>query len=308
MTTVLITGGTGLVGHKLSSFLAEKDYQVIILTRNPANREDRKNISYAAWDPNARSIDTDAVKKADFIIHLAGAPVMEKKWTPAYKKEIAESRIKSSLLLSETLKNNSHHVQAVISSSAIGWYGPDKNDQHAFIETDPPAPDFLGQTCLQWEQSIESAEQQNVRVCKLRTGIVLAEKEGALEEFIKPLKFGVATILGNGKQMISWIHVDDLCAMFHHMMTNNLSGSYNAVAPEPVSNKKLVLTLAKILKGTFFIPIHVPILMLKLVLGERSIEVLKSAKVSANKVLGTGFKFQYPDIDTALSDISKKIN
>lgn len=308
MTTVLITGGTGLVGHKLSSFLAEKEYQVIILTRNPANREDKKNISYAAWDPNAKSIDTDAVKKADFIIHLAGAPVMEKKWTPAYKKEIAESRIKSSLLLSETLKNNPHHVQAIISSSAIGWYGPDKNDQHAFVETDPPAPDFLGQTCLQWEQSIESAEQQNVRVCKLRTGIVLAEKEGALEEFIKPLKLGVATILGNGKQMISWIHVDDLCAMFHHMMTNNLSGSYNAVAPEPVSNKKLVLTLAKILKGTFFIPVHVPIPVLKLVLGERSIEVLKSAKVSADKVLGTGFKFQYPDIDTALLDISKKIN
>lgn len=307
MQTVLITGGTGLVGKKLCGYLLEKKYNVIILSRNPGTHQQEPGLRYAGWDINSGKIDIKAVQEADFIIHLAGAPVMEKRWTAAYKKEIADSRIKSSLLLADTLQNNPHHVQSIISSSAIGWYGPDKNTKHAFVESDPPAADFLGQTCLQWEESIERAEQHNVRVCKLRTGIVLAEKGGALEEFIKPLNFGVATILGNGKQVISWIHVDDLCNMFHHVMTNSLRGSYNAVAPEPVSNKKLVLSLAKLMKKNAYIPVHVPTAALKLILGERSIEILKSATVSSQKIIDAGFTFRYPDIDSALLEITENI-
>jgi uncharacterized protein (TIGR01777 family) len=305
MQTVLITGGTGLVGDKLSAYLVEQGYKIIILTRSPDSHKDKKGIKYAAWDVNSGKIDIQAVQQSDFIIHLAGAPVMEKRWTASFKKEILESRTKSSLLLTDTLRNNAHHVQAIISSSAIGWYGPDKKEGHFFKEDEPADPSFLGQTCLLWEQSIETAEKQNVRVCKLRTGIVLAPKGGALEEFIKPLKLGVATIIGNGKQIISWIHIDDLCRMFHHAITGSLSGSFNAVAPEPVSNKKLVLTLAKLMKGKFYIPLHVPVPLLKLVLGERSVEILKSATVSAEKISSTGFTFSYPDIDKALVHIVK---
>lgn len=308
MQTVLITGGTGLVGKHLSKYLHALGYKIIILTRTPSSNKKTEGISYAAWDTNKNEIDLKAIGEADFIINLAGAPVMDKRWTPSYKQEIAESRTKSSRLLAETLKNNPHHVQAIISSSAIGWYGPDKNNQLPFVETDPSANDFLGQTCLEWERSIETAESSDVRVCKLRTGIVLAEKGGALEEFIKPLKLGIATILGNGKQMVSWIHVDDLCGMFHHLMVNNLRGSYNAVAPVPVSNEELVLTLAKLMKQNFYIPVHVPTPALKLILGERSIEVLKSATVSANKIAEAGYRFRYPDINSALAEITKKIN
>ena len=306
METVLITGGTGLIGNQLSTFLVEKGYHVIILTRSASSQKDRKNISYAAWNPDAGEIDLKAIQATDFIIHLAGAPVMDKRWTNDYKNEIVESRTKSSLLLASTLKKHPNHVQAIISSSAIGWYGPDKNDKHVFTEDDPAAPDFLGQTTLKWEQSIETAEEQGVKVCKLRTGIVLADKGGALEEFIKPLKLGVATILGNGEQIISWIHIDDLCNMFHHAIIHKLSGSYNAVAPGPVSNKKLVLVLAKLMKNKFFIPIHVPTPVLKLMLGERSIEILKSATVGAQKISGTGFNFLYPEIEKALTQIIKK--
>lgn len=308
MQTVLITGGTGLVGKKLSAFLLEKGFNLIVLTRDPRSHKEKPGLRYAAWDTGSAQIDLQAVLQADYIIHLAGAPVMKKRWTKAYKKEIVDSRIKSSLLISETLKNNPNKVRAVISSSAIGWYGRDKNDGHVFIESDPASQDFLGQTCLEWEKSIEKAEQHNVRVCKLRTGIVLAEKDGALEEFIKPLKLGVATILGNGKQIISWIHIDDLCAMFHHLMVHDLRGSFNAVAPEPVSNKTLVLSLANQMKKNFFMPVHVPDALLKLVLGERSVEILKSTTVSADKIMNTGFHFEYPEINKALVEITEKIN
>lgn len=306
MQTVLITGGTGLVGNHLSAYLVAQGFKIIILTRTPTFPKNKKGISYAAWDIDSDEIDIDALRASDFIIHLAGAPVMEKRWFPSYKEAIRESRVKSSRLLVKTLSNIQHKVQAIISSSAIGWYGPDKHTGHIFTEDDPASSDFLGQTCMEWERSIETAEQQNVRVCKLRTGIVFAEKGGALEKFIKPLKFGVATILGNGKQMVSWIHIDDLCKMFHHALTANLSGSYNAVAPFPVTNITLVYTLAKMMKRKVYIPVHIPKILLKVVLGERSIEVLKSATVSAEKIKDTGFIFSYPDMDSALVQITKK--
>ncbi len=306
MQTVLITGGTGLIGNHLTEYLLKQGYKIIILTRSPSSQKIKTGVSYAAWDIDKGEIDLAAVEQSDYIIHLAGAPVMGKRWDDSYKKEIVESRTRSSLLLAKTLAKSDHHIKAVISSSAIGWYGPDIKSGHFFTEEDPAASDFLGQTTLQWERSIETAEQQNIRVCKLRTGIVLAEQGGALAEFIKPLKLGVATILGDGKQIISWIHIDDLCKMFHYAMETNLHGSYNAVAPRPVSNKKLVLTLAKMLKGNFYIPVHVPKSILKIMLGERSIEILKDATVSAEKIINSGFVFSYPDIDSALSDITKK--
>jgi uncharacterized protein len=307
MSTVIITGGTGLIGRTLTKILLDKGYKVIILTRDPAGKTHGEKISYAAWDIRKKEIDTDAVKKADHIIHLAGAGVVDKKWTEAYKKEIRESRIESSRLIIEALKNTPNSVRTVISASAIGWYGPDHEPVKPFTETDPATDDFLGQTCKLWEESIEPVTSLGIRSVKFRIGILLSNDGGALAEFKKPLHFGIAAILGNGKQVISWIHINDLCRMFIHALENeNLHGTYNAVAQQPVSNKTLILTLAKKMRGKFFVPVHVPSFVLKIMLGKRSIEVLKSATVSCNKIMDTGFVLHFNKIGDAMKDLIKK--
>jgi uncharacterized protein len=309
MATVLITGGTGLIGKELTKKLQGKGYEVVILTRKlPATDPLAKNeISYAAWDIKKQIIDIAALQKADYIIHLAGAGVVDKKWTTAYKKEIQDSRTKSSGLIIDTLKNYSNKVKAVVSASAIGWYGPDTIPVKAFVETDAADNSFLGDTCRLWEESIEPVKLLNKRLVTLRTGIVLSNEGGALVEFKKPLQFGVASILGNGKQVVSWIHINDLCNLYIDAIENeNLHGVYNAVAPTPVSNAILTLELAKKMRGKFFIRAHVPAFVLKLMLGDRSIEVLKSATVSCEKIKKAGFNFLYPSIELALAELCKK--
>ena len=304
MQTILITGGTGLVGKTLSNYLLTKGYAVIVLTRTIPATTPAEGLTYATWNVKKQTIDVAVLQKADFIIHLAGAGVVDKKWTPEYKKEIEESRTQSSKLITDTLKAHSHSVKAIISSSAIGWYGEDKQKGFAFTEEDPAEDSFLGRTCELWEKSIEVASALGIRVCKLRTGIVLSNDGGALTEFKKPIKMGVAGILGNGKQMVSWIHIDDLCRMFLFAVENTgMNGSYNAVAPAPVSNKELTLTLAKLMKGSFYVAMHVPVFVLKLMLGTRSTEVLKSTTVSCTKIKNEGFTFLYPSIEAALHEL-----
>jgi uncharacterized protein (TIGR01777 family) len=309
MQTVLITGGTGLVGKALTKQLQERGYEIIILTRKlPANNPLVKNgISYAEWDIHKQTIDIAAVQKADYIIHLAGAGVVDKKWTEAYKKEIQDSRTKSSELIIDTLKNNLNKVKAIVSASAIGLYGPDKFPIKAFVETNTADNSFLGETCRLWEESIEPVQQLGKRLVKLRTGIVLSNDGGALVEFKKTLQFCLASILGTGTQVVSWVHIEDLCRLYIDAIeNNNLHGSYNAVAPMPVTNKELTLTLAKEMRGSYFISAHVPEFILKIMLGDRSIEVLKSATVSCEKIKQTGFTFLYPSIETALEQLVKK--
>ncbi len=304
MRTILITGGTGLVGKELIKQLVNKNYSVIVLTRKIPNESVLPKISYALWDVNKGTIDVDAIKKADAIIHLAGAGVMDKKWNEEYKKEIEESRTKSSALLVKTLAENEHNVKTIVSASAIGWYGADKIPNHYFTENEKADDAFLGEVCLKWEQSIEAAEPLGIRVCKLRTGIVLAKDGGAYAEFRNPLKFGVAAILSNGKQMVSWIHNADLCRLYIFALENeNISGSYNAVAPVPVSNKTLTLEIAKKFRGKSFIPVHVPNFVLKIMLGSRSIEILKSATVSCTKIKDAGFTFLFPSVESAVNEI-----
>ena len=311
MPVVLITGGTGLIGSALSKLLLEKGYEVIILTRGTSVVKQilPAGLSYAAWDPGKQTISIDAVQKADYIIHLAGAGVADKRWTSKRKKQIIESRTKSSDLLVKTLKENSNRVKAVISASAIGWYGADPviPNAHPFTETDPPSQDFLGETCRQWEARIEPVARLGKRLVIVRTGIVLSTAGGALNEFLKPLRFGIATILGNGKQSISWIHIDDLCRIYLQATEEeNLEGVYNAVAPKPVTNRGLTLLLAKAVKNKFYIALYIPSIILKIVLGGLSIEVLKSATVSAGKIRNTGFNFIYPSIEAAINQLTGK--
>jgi uncharacterized protein (TIGR01777 family) len=302
MDTVLITGGTGLVGRALSRLLTEVGYKVIILSRNKGNATDNQLISYAQWDVARKTIDVEALQQADYIVHLAGANVGDKRWTSSRKKEILNSRVQSSALLYDTLEKHPNKVRKIISASATGYYGPDQG--HAFIESDPPANDFLGATCVLWEESVLKMKQLGKKVVILRTGIALSKEGGALKEFYKPLRFGFATILGNGEQYISWIHIHDLVRLYLSAIVNHeLEGTYNAVAPNPVQHKELVMTMAQIAKGKSFISVHVPSFALKIGLGEMSIEVLKSCNASAAKIQKTGFVFSYPDIKSAMEKI-----
>ena len=310
MTTILITGGTGMIGKALTHALIEKNYKVIILSRQSTQRNTGiANLSYAAWDVDAQTIDKDAISKADYIVHLAGAGVADKRWTKKRKQEIIHSRVRSSELLVKALQDIPNNIKAVISASAIGWYGADSviPDPKPFREEDPHDTSFLGETCKLWENSIEPVKKSGKRLVKLRTGIVLGNEGGALKEFKKPLRWGVAAILGDGKQVISWIHIDDLVRLYIAAIEDDtLKGVYNAVAPKPVSNKELAMQLARIHKGKFFIPVYVPSFVLKIVVGEMSVEVLKSATVSCDKIHYTGFTFLHPTIEAALKNLEEK--
>lgn len=309
MSTVLITGGTGMIGKHLTKMLLNKGYEVIVLSRNPSSVNSHlSSLSYAEWNIENQTIDATAISKADYIIHLAGASVAEKRWTAKRKKEIIESRTQSSALIVKALKEIPNHVKAVVSISAIGWYGADTKEslQHGFNEDANADTEFLGITCKAWEESIEPVAL-NKRLVKLRTGIVLSNEGGALVEFKKPLKAGVATVFGNGKQVVSWIHIDDLCRMFIHAIEHEeMNGVYNAVATFPLTNKELMIALAKKMRRQFYVPVFIPAFVLKIILGEMSVELLKSARVNNHKIKSAGFNFLYPSIEAALDEINKK--
>ncbi len=304
MQTVLITGGTGMVGQSLTDALVEQGYEVIVLTRSP-RKSSRLHVSFAKWDIDQNYIDPEALEATNIIVHLAGESVATKRWTEKRKKEILDSRVKSGFLLVNALKTMKHQVHTFIAASAIGWYGPDNEYslKYGFVETDPLDHSYLGDTCKAWEDSVASIAALGIRKLSLRMGIVLNKRAGALLEFIKPARMAVAAILGDGKQIVSWIHHQDLSAMILFAIANkNMEGVFNAVAPEPVNNKTLTIQIA----AKYFpwhLKIFVPAWLLKMLLGEMSIEVLKSANVSSKKIQEQGFEFKYPTIASALDQL-----
>jgi len=308
--TILITGGTGLVGNAVTKLAIEKGYQVIILTRDKSKTSSQKNITYANWDLERPMIDERAIREADFVIHLAGANVGEKRWSAKRKDEILKSRTDSSTLIVDSLKKIPNNVKTVISASAIGWYGEDPEipNKHPFTEDARAAGGFLGETCKAWEESISPVEGLGKRLVILRTGIVFSREGGALEKLKMPItRFGTAPILGSGKQAISWIHEEDLARMYLHAVeTESMKGAYNAVATQVTDNKRLNQLLARIYRKKFYMMVHVPAFVLKIALGEMSIEVLKSTTVSNQKVRHAGFTFLYPAAETALQNLKNE--
>ena len=305
MRTIGITGGTGFIGHHLTELLIRKDYEVVIFTTRVAKKPARQQVTYAHWDPIKGTFDINALKEVDAVVHLAGEGIADKRWTPERKKKITDSRVNGTSFLITQLRKYAHNCKTLVAASAIGYYGPDSPGSGPFTETAPAATDFLGDTCRQWEAGSEKASEF-LRTIILRFGIVLGKESGAFHEFSFPLSFGIMPILGPGTQVVSWISIDDLARLILFAIEHNdVSGKYNAVAPAPVTNEQLMRTLAAV-KGGLKIPFHVPAFFLKAMLGEMSIEVLKSCTVSAQKILNSGFSFAHSDIDTAVKAILGK--
>ncbi|HEY0065708.1 MAG TPA: TIGR01777 family oxidoreductase [Flavisolibacter sp.] len=307
MATVLVTGGTGLIGTALVRELTAKGHDIIIMSRSV--RTPSKNISYAQWDPARGQIDAEAVKKADYVVHLAGANVADGRWTEKRKAEIVDSRVKSGELLVKAISETPNRIQAIVSFAATGWYGPDPQipNPKPFTENDPAASDFLATTCRKWEEAIHPVAASGKRLVILRAGIVLSDEGGAYREFRKTLSLGIASVLGSGRQVVSWIHIDDMVRITIEAIENtSFSGVYNAVAPNPVSNKKIITTIATQRKKPYM-TVNVPEIALKALLGEMSIEVLKSATVSSARLQSAGFRFFFEDIGTAVHNLEGRL-
>ena len=302
MSTIGIIGGTGFVGSHLTSLLTGQGYKVIIFSRGKSQESGNPLINYAGFDYKKQLCDLDALKQLDAIVNLAGAGVAEKRWSKKRKEEIVSSRVDNTKYLISVLKEHAPGCQTFIAASATGFYGPDKPGEAPFTEGSAPFVDFLGTTCQEWEAATFSAKPF-MRTVALRFGIVLGKESGAFLEFVKPMAWGIVPILGSGKQVVSWIEVTDLARLISYALTNGkMEGIYNAVAPNPVTHKELIETIAAT-KGGIKIPVPVPSMFLKILLGELSIEILKSCTVSAQKTLATGFSYQFPEIQGAVSHI-----
>jgi hypothetical protein len=295
---ILITGASGLVGKRLTELLQAKGYEVTHLSRSKNNSK----VKTFTWDVNAQTIEAGALDKVNTIVHLAGAGVADKRWTASRKKEILDSRTKSTALLFKELKKAGHSVETFISASAIGYYGFDDNEK-LFKETDGAGKGFLAVVTSAWEKEADRIAALGIRLVKLRIGIVLSKTGGALEPMTKAVKFLVGAPLGNGKQYLSWIHFDDLCQMFIYAIENTATqGAYNAVAPNPVTNWQMTQAIAKKLGKPLVAP-AVPAFALRLLFGEMGDIVLKGNQVSPCKILEAGFTFQYVKVEKALDDL-----
>ncbi len=308
MQNVLITGGSGLIGTRLSEILLEKGFSVSHLGRKTATGDTSHGVKNPAikiytWDVEKGIIDAKALLEADYIIHLAGAGIADENWSDARKKEIIESRTNSIGLITNTLKTIPHHIKSFISASGIGYYGADTGDEH-ISEQHTAGTDFVADCCIQWEAAADEIQALDIRTVKLRTGIVLSDKGGALPKLTQPVRFGVGAALGTGKQWQSWIHLDDLCELYiKALMDERMTGSYNAVAPNPVTNYELTKLSAKVLKRPFWMP-NVPAFALKLVFGEMAIIVLGSNYILNKRIaLETDFQYKFTELKGALEDL-----
>ncbi|MBV8388672.1 MAG: TIGR01777 family oxidoreductase [Mucilaginibacter sp.] len=295
---ILITGGTGLIGKLLTEELLNCGYSVSHLNRKSGNNP---KVTTYLWDVYKGYIDDRCLESVDTIIHLAGENIAAKRWTDKRKKEIIDSRTKSIELIYELIKSKPNQINTIISASAIGYYS-DRGDE-VLTEDSPPNNDFMAQCCLEWEAAVDNGKELGLRILKFRTGVVLCKNEGALPQMARPIKLWVGAASGNGRQWIPWIHWQDVLGMYLYAIENiNLSGAYNMVAPQPVTNKQFTKTLAKQLRRPVW-PIKVPAFVFKLLLGEMSTLVLGSTRVSTEKIEKDGFVFKYPELTEALKEI-----
>ncbi len=301
---VVISGGSGLVGTRLTQLLQQLGYQVAHLSRSVKEND---GVQYYLWDMETGQIEPGALDNATAIINLAGAGVADHRWTPRYKQEILNSRVAGTDLLVRQMANMKQKPDVFISASAVGYYGENAGNQY-HTEDSEPGEDFLAQVCHAWEDAALKAEaQHNIRTVIPRIGIVLTPKGGVLKEMHLPFRLGLGAPLGSGDQVMSWIHLDDLCYIIIMMMQEeNFRGVYNAVAPQPLSNKDFSVQLAEVMQKPFFAP-KIPSIAIKTALGsQRAAIALGGQKVSSKKVEEAGYVFRYPHLTPALHNLLRK--
>lgn len=295
---ILITGATGLIGKHLIPHLLKQGYRVSVLSRK---ENTIPGINVFTWDVEKQTIESDTFKGIDTVIHLAGEGIADKKWTAKRKAEIIDSRVRSAQLLYKTIKETNSTVTTFISASAVGYYG-NRGDEFLWEESGP-GKGFLSNCCLKWEAAADEGTALGIRVVKIRIGLLLSKKGGALAAMAGPIKFFVGAPLGSGKQWMPWIHIDDIAGIFTKAVEDeSMQGAYNATAPYPVTNKLLTKRIAWHLSRPVW-PVHVPKVALKVILGESAILALMSSNTSAQKILDAGYQFKYLDLDEALKEI-----
>lgn len=298
--TILITGATGLVGREVVKLCRLKGINVHFLTSSKSKLVTEEYYKGFFWDIETNQIDLNCFEGVSVIIHLAGASI-SKRWTNKYKKEIINSRVKSTQLLQNSIESQEYPIKHFISASAIGLYP--SSQTHFYEETvTKVSKSFLGDVVNQWETSVDQLKDGSRLISKVRIGLVLSEKGGALPEIIKPVKIGLGAAFGKGEQWQSWIHIQDLAAIFLFIVEQELEGVFNAVAPNPVSNNELTKLVAKVLNKPLFMP-NIPRLAMQLMLGDMSMLLFESQRVSCQKIEGEGFQFQFSNLQLALSDL-----
>jgi len=298
MPTVLIGGGTGLVGNRLSQLLREKNYKVRHLSR-----KSDLNADFPAykWDLKNGTIEAAALKDVDYIINLAGAGIADKRWTKARKKLIIDSRTQTTELLRKHIESGKMKPKAFISASAVGYYG--NQGDKLMGEDAKPGSGFLSESVRLWEDAVKLVESTGLRTVYLRVGIVLSTKGGAMPELMKTFPLGVGAYFGSGKGYYSWVHIDDVAKSFIYAMENEgMQGIYNSVSPNPSQVKPLVMKM-KEAYGRPVLVMPAPEFGIKLAFGELSHTVLDSTRVSSQKIQEAGFEFEFPDLLPALKDI-----
>lgn len=297
---ILITGATGLVGKEIVKLCHKDGIAVNYLTTSKSKLNTQDNYKGFYWNPSNNEIDSACFDGVEAIINLVGASI-SKRWTDAYKTEILESRTKTAQLLKSTIKAHNFPVKHIVSASAIGIY-PSSLVNYYDEDNAEISKSFLGDVVDQWEDAVDAFLDLNVNVCKIRIGLVLSTKGGALPEIIKPMKFGAGAAFGTGEQWQSWIHITDLAQLFLFAVKENLTGVYNAVAPNPVTNTDLTKIAAKVLSKPLVLP-NIPKFPMKLVLGEMHMLLFESQRVSSQKIENEGFNFEYVNLEPALQDL-----
>lgn len=300
---VLISGGTGFVGKNLTHLLIENGYSVSIFSRN--FKQNTADISYFKWDISNGFIEEEAILKADYIIHLAGEGIAEKRWTAKRKQEIVQSRVQSVALIYEVLKKHDKKLEAFVTASGIGMYGA-LNGELICTENTPPENDFLGSTCQLWELAADDITNLGIRTVKIRTGLVLGKEDGFLRKLTPIFKIKLGSALGSGKQYMPWIHINDLCAIYLEAIHNTqMIGAYNAAINDNTNNESFSKTLCKIYGYSLWLP-NVPAFLIKIALGEMAQILLTGRRVSSDKIEKLGFQFRFKNLENALRDCLDK--
>jgi uncharacterized protein (TIGR01777 family) len=298
MKTILIAGGTGLVGQLLAQTLNDEGYNIRLISRSkPSNPV----FPTFLWNVDKGVADANAFKEVDIVINLAGSGVADKLWTERRKKEITESRVKSNQLLAYCFKNY-HRPGLYISAGAIGFYG--HRDDELLTEEHVSGDDFLSKSCTSWENAVFETADQSTRLILFRIGIVLSTRGGALQKMIFPWKMGISTSFNPGNQWYSWIHEEDLVRLFVFAIQNEqVKGIYSAVAPNP----EKMYDFAKAMNAQSKLPWRmvwsIPFTILTTAMGEMSTVLTNSAKVSSEKIIKAGFQFKFKKMDEALKNL-----